>query len=105
MIPVVTFNEGDYGYQVFNDNMTPVEQINRKVLMAIVYAQTKLVNDQNACSRKINAAQYTDAQLAAVNEAATTLYDAVKAAVDAFATAVETGKVSAEDGGEDGGEG
>lgn len=54
MIPVVVANkDGDMSFQVFNDNLSPVEQINRKLLGVIAYAQTKLVNDRDSFSRKM----------------------------------------------------
>lgn len=86
MIPVVSMDKtGDLSYQVFNDNLTPVEQINRKLLAAIAYAQTKLVNDANAFSRKVGSVEYTDAELEAINKAADVLLKSVHDAVDAFA--------------------
>ena len=90
MIPVVTMNaDGELSYQIFNDNLAPVEQINRKLLAALYYAQTKLTNEHEAFSRKQGADGYTDAQIAAINTAASTLMDAVKTAVDAFETALD----------------
>lgn len=85
MIPVVTANkEGALSYQVFNDNLTTVEQINRKMLAAVVYAQTKLLNEDYSVSRKIGETAYTEAQLDTINAAATTLLTAIQDAVNEF---------------------
>lgn len=86
MIPVVVANkDGDMSFQVFNDNLSPVEQINRKLLGVIAYAQTKLVNDRDSFSRKMGAVEYDDVQIKAINDAASKLAEDVKAAIDAFA--------------------
>lgn len=89
MIPVVTMNkDGDMSYQIFNDNLAPVEQINRKLLSTIAYAQTKLVNDRDAFSQKMGKVEYTDAQIEEINVATDALVKAVKEAIDAFADVV-----------------
>nr|CAI9751319.1 hypothetical protein DGKKSRWO_DGKKSRWO_CDS_0039 [uncultured phage]CAI9752177.1 hypothetical protein CVNMHQAP_CVNMHQAP_CDS_0039 [uncultured phage] len=89
MIPVVTMDAaGNKSYQLFNDNLTTVEQINRVMLDSIVYAQMKLVNDDTSVAQKIGQGAYSEAQLATIKTAAEALNTAVKAAVAAFETAV-----------------
>ena len=90
MIPVITMNDaGDLSYQIFNDNLAPVEQINRKYWAAWTYAQQKLTNDYTKFSRKQATGGYTTAEIASINDAATALMQAVKTAVDAFETAID----------------
>lgn len=90
MIPVVSMNDkGDLSYQIFNDNLAPVEQINRKLLAVYFYAQTQLTAVQEAFSRKQGKDGYTDEQIAAINTAATTLMNAVTSAITTFNTALD----------------
>lgn len=89
MIPVVTMNkDGDLGYQVFNDNLAPVEQINRKVLTAFYAAQTKLTNDFAQFSQAQGKLEYEDTQIDAINAAADKLVADVNEALVAFETAI-----------------
>lgn len=90
MIPVVTLNnKGEVvGQQAFNDNLTHVEQINRKLLAAIFCTQQKLTNDRDECERMIMAGKYDEAKLTAVDTAATALVKALDAAIVAFEEAI-----------------
>lgn len=94
MIPITVVNPyaengGEYYGQVFNDNLAPIEVINRKLLYAIYYAQTKLVNADFNFGIISGKAQYTDTQLEAMNKAADDLLTNVTAAVNAFDTAMK----------------
>lgn len=85
MIPVVTMNsEGELSYQVFNDNLAPVEQINRKLLAAVICASQTLTNVKTKFEQAQGKGAYTDAQIATINEAATTLVDGINSAIKAF---------------------
>lgn len=85
MIPVTSINNaGELSYQVFNDNLTPVEQINRKILCTLLYAQSALTNDKNEFDVNVGKVAYDDAKIAAINTAATTLVTAVKTAIETF---------------------
>lgn len=83
MIPVVSMNkDGDLNYQVFNDNLTPAEQINRKMFAAYYTLQDKLTNGWSDVERLIGTG---DADVAALNTKA----DAVTAAVKALVAAID----------------
>lgn len=85
MIPVEVMNkDGVVSYQLFNDNTAPAEQINRKTLDALVYAQTVLTNTRDTFSRKLGAAEYDMTKLEEINTAADTLVKAIKDATEAF---------------------
>lgn len=89
MIPVVTMNkDGELGYQVFNDNLAPVEQINRKILTAFYTIQTKLTNDFAQFGQAQGELKYEDTQIDAINKAADKLVADVNAALTAFETAI-----------------
>lgn len=89
MIPVVTMNkDGELSYQVFNDNLAPVEQINRKLLAAVIYASQTLTNVKTKFEQKQGKGEYTDAQIAEINKAATTLNTAINSAIKVFETAI-----------------
>lgn len=90
MIPVVVTNkDGEMSYQVFNDNLTTAEQINRIVLGATVYAQTKLVNDKYSFDKGIDTASYTAEQLEKIKAEAVKMDKAIKAAISGFAKIVD----------------
>lgn len=90
MIPVVVMDK-DKGlsYQVFNDNLTTTEQINRIVLGTTVYAQTKLVNDKYSFDAGVDTASYTAEQLDKIKAEAIKMDKAVKAAIKGFAKVVD----------------
>lgn len=89
MIPVITMDKnGTTNYQVFNDNLTTVEQINRILLHTVFYAQQTLVNEDTSVMQDIGKAKYTDEQLTTLKTKAEELDKAVRDAVAAFATAV-----------------
>lgn len=68
MIPVVSMNkDGDLNYQVFNDNLTPAEQINRKLFAAYYTLQDKLTNGWSDVERLIGTGDADDADVAALN--------------------------------------
>lgn len=96
MIPVITVNNaGEYSYQVFNDNMSPAEVINRKLLHAIYYAQTALLGSENDWLSAVGGsfvnppADFDDAKLKAINTAADTLLSSIQTAVAAFDEAIK----------------
>lgn len=90
MIPVVMMNsEGELSYQVFNDNLAPVEQINRKLLAAVVCASQKLTNVKTKFEQVQGKGAYTDAKIASINEAATTLVDGINSAIKTFEDAIK----------------
>ena len=83
MIPVVSMNKtGDLSYQVFNGNLTPAEQINRKMFAAYYTLQDKLTNGWSDVERLIGTG---DADVNDLNTKA----DAVTAAVSALVTAID----------------
>lgn len=89
MIPVITIDkEGNLSNQVFNDNLTAVEQINRTVLGTIAYTQTKLTNVKNAFDQNFDSNNYNDEQLNKVKGASLKLQKAVVDAIYAFNKAV-----------------
>nr|DAI22727.1 MAG TPA: hypothetical protein [Caudoviricetes sp.] len=90
MIPVVTMNKnGELGYQVFNDNLAPVEQINRKVLTAFYTIQTKLTNDFAQFGQAQGELKYKDTKMIDdINKAADKLVAEVNTALTAFETAI-----------------
>lgn len=72
MIPVVSMDKnGELVNQVFNDNLTPAEQINRKLFAVTVMLQNKLTNGWSAVERKIGTGE---ADVDAINTKATALY-------------------------------
>lgn len=82
MIPVVSMNKtGDLSYQVFNDNLTPAEQINRKMFAAYYTLQDKLTNGWSDVERLIGTG---DADVTALNTKADAVTTAVKALVEAI---------------------
>lgn len=90
MIPVVMMNsEGELSYQVFNDNLAPVEQINRKLLAAVICASQKLTNVKTKFEQVQGKGAYTDAKIASINEAATTLVDGINSAIKTFEDAIK----------------
>ena len=90
MIPVLTMNsQGEMSYQVFNDALAPVEQINRKLVAAIYYAQLNLTNSRDEFSRLQNKGELTAEQIATINSAATTLVESIKSAITTFEGALE----------------
>lgn len=90
MIPVVTMDEDKkLSYQVFNDNLTTAEQINRIVFGTTIYAQTKLVNDKYSFDANVDTASYTADQLDKIKTAAVAMDKAVKAAIADFAKVVD----------------
>lgn len=90
MIPVVTLDQKGnvIGQQAFNDNLTPVEQINRTMLSTLFYAQQKLTNDKNDLDKIIMSGNYTAEKLAKLQTAVDALHKAVGEAVVAFETAI-----------------
>ncbi len=106
MIPVVMLdNKGEViGQQAFNDNLTTVEQLNRKLLAAIVCSQQKLTNLKNDVDKYIMYAKRTDEDVAQLKTAADALVSALNTAVKTFETAVQAVIVPA-DGSEDEGDG
>lgn len=90
MIPVVTLDkEGKInGYQAFNDNLTPQEEINRLLLATLFGSQQKLTNIRDAYSRKMMNGKYDDAKIAAIKTAALALNTAVDTAIKTFEAAV-----------------
>lgn len=90
MIPVVMMNsEGELSYQVFNDNLAPVEQINRKLLAAVICASQKLTNVKTKFEQVQGKGAYTDAKIASINKAATTLVDDINSAIKTFEDAIK----------------
>lgn len=90
MIPVVVMNnEGELSYQVFNDNLAPVEQINRKLLAVLTLAQLELTNTQAAFLTKQGKNGYTTAQIDAINTAASELLKNMTEVVNTFKTALD----------------
>lgn len=89
MIPVVTIDkEGNLAHQVFNDNLTVVEQIDRLVLGATAYAQKNLVNVKTQFDTNVEKVSYTAEQLDKIKSVALKLDAAVKAAVVEFENAI-----------------
>lgn len=88
MIPVVSMNKtGDLSYQVFNDNLTPAEQINRKMFAAYYTLQDKLTNGWSNVERLIGAGKNpdgTDLDIDALNTKADAVTAAVKTLVEAI---------------------
>lgn len=89
MIPVVVANETGMMTQVFNDNLTTAEQINRIVLGVTAYAQTKLVNDKYAFDSGVDTAKFTAEQLEKIKEEAINMDKAIKKAITDFAKVVD----------------
>lgn len=90
MIPVVTANAaGELSHQVFNDILAPVEQINRKVLAALIYAEQKLTAIDYEVGLKIGKGELTDDQIKNINTASTALMQSLEAAVKAFTDVIE----------------
>lgn len=94
MIPITVVNPyaengGEYYGQVFNDNLAPIEVINRKLLYAIYYAQTKLINANFDFGIVSGKSQFTDEQLKAMDTAATELLKSITEAVNTFETSMK----------------
>lgn len=84
MIPVVSMNDkGELSYQVFNDNLTPAEQINRKMFAAYYTLQDKLTNGWSEVERLIGTGEVADI------DALNTKADAVTAAVAELVKAID----------------
>lgn len=84
MIPVVSMNDkGELSYQVFNDNLTPAEQINRKMFAAYYTLQDKLTNGWSEVERLIGKGEVADI------DALNTKADAVTAAVAELVKAID----------------
>lgn len=96
MIPINVINptNGDIYGQIFNDNLAPVEQVNRKLLYAIYYTQTKLLNANFNFSILTGKTALSDEQLKAIDEAATALINSVNDAVKAFDGTLTTGNTT-----------
>lgn len=85
MIPVVTTDkEGNLSNQIFNDDLTLVEQINRIVLKTIAYAQTELTNGKNAFDQNVDHVGYTDKQLTKIKEVSLELQRTVVNSIKKF---------------------
>lgn len=86
MIPVVSMDkDNNFVYQIFNDNLSPVECVNRELLAAILKAQ-KLTNIKADFDKKVgtNSVVVTDAMV----KAAQTLVSDIEKAISTFETEI-----------------
>lgn len=100
MIPVVTIdNKGEViGHQAFNDNLTPVEQLNRETLAILVGAQQKLTNLKYKVDTYVMFGNRTAEDITQLKTAAEELGKAVATAIATFEAAADEVIAPAEDG-------
>ena len=100
MIPIqILDNKGQLvGQQAFNDNLSPIEQVNRSILYTIIYAQQELTNAKNKIDMFFMSGQETTEDIEAIETATAALKKAVCDAVVAFNGVVDkTAVIKVED--------